>query len=270
LPGLVATAQPDLDYYLIVPGARKIDGIVPQALEIDGAARADAVVVEEFVLGEDFSAVGLSTAVWSAADGRWRNSAAVGRRMRADPTLRARLVTISRSDVEVAYRELSGRELPDESVLRTYLHEYQSLPVSAPLRLSAAPCPAGFHHKRLYRLLFAGNLHGDGLARLRTVWHLYAGRHPQAASDPEAARHGASADDPGRRQAGVVGTACLRLGQDLFIWELRRIGPGLAWCVDVTAYLATESGVAIGPLVRALTTDARQQGLIPVTVDRFC
>jgi hypothetical protein len=55
---------------------------------------------------------------------------------------------------------------------------------------------------------------------------------------------------------------------DQFTWELRRIGGGIAWAVDVTARLAG-SDEAVGPLLRELTAAARRQGLIPVTTERL-
>jgi len=49
--------------------------------------------------------------------------------------------------------------------------------------------------------------------------------------------------------------------------EVRRIGAGIAWCLDLTAFLRT--GAALGPLLRELTAIMRRHGMIPVTVERF-
>ncbi|GAB3986465.1 hypothetical protein [Plantactinospora veratri] len=68
---------------------------------------------------------------------------------------------------------------------------------------------------------------------------------------------------------GVVGTARRRVGADAFTWELRRIGAGAAWCLDLTADLAGSRDDAVGPLLRELTTAARIAGLIPVTIERL-
>lgn len=67
----------------------------------------------------------------------------------------------------------------------------------------------------------------------------------------------------------MIGTAHLAVADDLFTWDLRRIGPGVAWCLDLTAYLGGSSGEAIGPVLRELTTVMRQHGLIPMTIERF-
>ena len=53
------------------------------------------------------------------------------------------------------------------------------------------------------------------------------------------------------------------------LWLLRRISLGAAWCLDLTANLAGDRGDALGPMLRALTTVMRAQGLIPVTIERF-
>jgi hypothetical protein len=47
--------------------------------------------------------------------------------------------------------------------------------------------------------------------------------------------------------------------------QLRRIGNGLAWCVDITA----PEGVNAGPELRAARDARRRNGLIPVTIERF-
>jgi hypothetical protein len=233
--------QPPLDYYLIFP----------EVGDDEPPAQADAIVVEEFVLGEDSGAVGLNSAGWTAADGRWWSSTAFSRAMRADADLRARVAAVSRHEGEIVYRRLGGGELPDEETLRSYLEHDESFAASAPLRLSPRRVADGFHDTRVYRILFANDLGQDGLANLRAVWQM------------------AVADVVAGAQARVVGTAHLRIADDVFTWDLRRIGPSVAWCLDLTANLAGSCADAIGPLLRWLTTVMRQQGLIPVTIERF-
>jgi hypothetical protein len=218
--------QPAMDYYLIGP--------------------ADGIVVEEFVLADDHSAVGLNSTAWTPSDRRWWSSAAFSRAMRADPAVRARIVAADRAEVELAYRELGGGELPDEPILRGYFRDYEPLATSAPLRLGSGPVPDGYREKRIYRVLCAGELTPDRLADLRAVWQMEI-----TGSDR------------------VAGTARLPVGDDLFSWELRQVGPGVAWSLDLTACLGSSVGNAIGPLLRQLTTILRHHGLIPVTIDRF-
>jgi hypothetical protein len=47
--------------------------------------------------------------------------------------------------------------------------------------------------------------------------------------------------------------------------RLRRIGNGLAWCVDIAA----PEGVNVGAELRAARQAMRRNGLIPVTIERF-
>ncbi|MFB9629082.1 hypothetical protein [Nonomuraea helvata] len=54
-----------------------------------------------------------------------------------------------------------------------------------------------------------------------------------------------------------------------FTWELRRIGAGIAWCVDVTAHLEAAPAAALGALLDHHRQAIRELGLIPVTVERF-
>ncbi len=236
-----APAPQTLDYYLILPETG--DGEPP--------ARADGIVVEEFVLAEDFSAVGLDSAGWTPGSGGWFSSASVSRSMRADPDLRARVVATGRQEAQTAYRQLGGGALPDEETLRTYFLDRVPLVTSAPLRLRPGHAADGYQDTRVYRILFAGDLRPDGLANLQAAWRM---------------RISDGAADPGAR---VIGTAALRVADDAFAWDLRRVGPGVAWCLDLTADLGGSSGDAVGPLLRGLTTVMRRQGLVPVTVERF-
>lgn len=240
----VALTPPPLDYYLVLGQAGH-----------DGSAQPDGLVVEEFVFAEDFSAIGLYSAGWGPADRTWRSSAAFGRGMRADPALRARVVPVGRDDARVAFRRLGGGELPDETTLRTHFHDYQSPAASAPLRLGSGEVPEGFRDKRVYRVLFAKDLDVERVATLRALWQM------------------APAGDLTDPRARVFGTARRRVLDDVFTWDLRRIGAEVAWCLDVTAYLGGGAGGgagnAIGPLLGELRAAMRGQGLIPVTVERF-
>jgi len=231
---VAAEAQAALDYYLITPAA---DG---------DEAPAEAIVVEEFTLTDDFRAIGLDTAGWTAAAGDWWSSAAFGRAMREDPGLRARVRAVSRPEAEAAYHGLGGGELPGETRLRALFRGHQPLPDSPPLRLTPPSVPDGFHDTRVYRVLFAGEPRLSLLADVVTL----AGE----------------AGDPGTR---IVGSGVLRADPDVFTWEVRRIGPGVACCLDLTAHLGTASAQVLGPLLRRLTTAMRHAGPIPVTVERF-
>jgi hypothetical protein len=52
-------------------------------------------------------------------------------------------------------------------------------------------------------------------------------------------------------------------------WDLRRVAAGAAWAPDVTCDLLGERDEAVGVPLCGLTARMRQQGMIPVTVDRF-
>jgi hypothetical protein len=166
--------------------------------------------------------------------------------MRADPVLRARVTAIDRDRAETEYRRLGGGDLPAEAVLGTYFTDQAELGTAPILRLHDDPVPDGYRERRLYRLLFAGDLGPDALATLRSRWRMTVG------------------DPTGR----VAGTATLDLPRDRFSWDLRRLGGSIAWCVDVTALLG-ESPDVLGRLLKELTAAVRGQGLIPVTVERF-
>lgn len=274
LPVLATEVAPPLDYYLILPEAPSgmaAHGPAGHGMAAhspaghgtaahDTAARPDGIVVEEFVLAEDFSAIGLHSTGWTPAQVRdsagpsgaaWWSSRALSRGMRVDPALRARVVPVGRDDAEAAYRRLGGGDLPDETTLRTHFDDYEPLADSAPLHLGSDDVPDGFADKRVYRILFAKELSADRLANLVRLWRL------------------APVDDPTDPRARVLGTASRHVSDDVFTWDLRRIGAAVAWCVDLTAYLRDSSGSGIGPMLRELRTDMRRQGLIPVTVERF-
>ncbi|WP_433498408.1 hypothetical protein ACQP1K_26550 [Sphaerimonospora sp. CA-214678] len=239
----VRTPEPELDYYVITGEAAAL------------AASPAGIVVEEFVLADDGTATGLNSAVWTrtdgAADGAWWSSAEFTRAMRADPELRGRVVAVSRQDAEAAHRRLGAGELPGEATLRTRFHDTLPFDGSAPLRLGSPDVPEGFHDRRVYRILFAGDLSETGLANLSAGWRMRA---------------------PGDARGRVVGTAHVTVAGDLFSWDLRRVGGDMAWSVDLTACLAGPSARTDGVirrLLRELTTAMRREGPIPVTIERF-
>lgn len=230
-----------LDYYLVYP----------QTPQGEHPRQPEGIVVEEFVLDADYSAVCLNSTGWTSKDCRWWSPSAFSRAMRVDTSLRSRVVPTARHEAEAIYRRLGGDELPDEKTLRAYFNDGEPLSTSPPLRLSPDQVTAGFYETRVYRILFANGLGKDGVADLRGAWRM---KIIGDVADP---------------QARVIGTGHLRVGDDAFTWDLRRIGAGAAWCVDLTADLAGSCGDAIGSVLRALTTGLREQGLIPVTIERF-
>jgi hypothetical protein len=234
-PVLVPDAGPPLDYYLVLP---RPDGRVP-------TATVEGILVEEFTRHHDFSTTGLDSAGWTQEAGWW-SSAALCRAMRTDPELLSRVVPASRREAEEAYRSLGGGRLPDESVLRTHFLDHHPIASAPPLRLGPAHPPAGFHERRVYRVLFAKDLHAEQLTSLRTAWRTPAG--------------GTSASAASGR---------LDKGADQITWELRRVGHHLAWCLDVTVLLTTDAAEAVGVTLSDLTNVLRQHGLIPVTTERF-
>lgn len=231
--------QGPLDYYVVLAEAG------------GPAGRVDGIVVEEFVFAADWTAAGLDGAGWSPGHGGWWSSAEFIRGMRTDPRLRARIRAVGRGEAEDVYRRLGGGELPDEAALRSRFHDRLPLDASAPLVFGPPEVPDGFHERRVYRVLFAGELDAARLGGLRAVWPMTL------------------AEDFADPRARVAGTAHRRTARDRFTWELRRIGPGTAWGLDLTACLGGPSDQAVGPLLRELTTVLRHAGLIPVTVERF-
>ncbi|GIH95604.1 hypothetical protein ACFFMN_06590 [Planobispora siamensis] len=204
------------------------------------------------MLAGDHTATGLDGAGWSVTDGTWWSSAAFSRGMRTDPALRDRVVAVHRRTAEAVYRRISGEDLPGEAALRGRFHDRLPLDDSAPLLLGSPEVPEGFRERRVYRVLFAGDLDAERLRRLRCLWAM-------GPAD-------GSADPPAR----VAGTARLRAGRDVLTWDLRRIGPGTAWCLDLTACLGGSSDDTVGSLLRELRTAMRHDArLIPVTIERF-
>ncbi len=253
LPVRTPEVAPPLDYYLILP--ETLSGSTGHQLAGRGVeVGPEGIVVEEFVLAEDFSAVGLHSTAWTPVPGPaddWWGSAALSRGMRVDPALRARVIPVGRDDAEAAHRRLGGADLPDETTLRTQFRDYEPLAEAAPLRLGSDDVPDGFADKRVYRILFAKELTAERRDNLLAQWRMVP------------------ADDPSDTRARVVGTASRHVSGAVFTWDLRRIGAAIAWCVDVTAYLSADPADGIGPVLRELRADARRQGLIPVTVERF-
>ncbi|MEV0165727.1 hypothetical protein [Nonomuraea fuscirosea] len=215
-----------MDYYLISPTA--------------GDPSPAALLVEEFVLCDDYTAAGIDGAEWQPEIGAWSASAELSRAIRADSALRRRVTPVSRQEAAAAFARLGGGGLPEEAGLRTLFQERRHLPTTAPLNLGSG---SGV---RRYRILFAGELGEDGLANARTALRLEPTDHPR-----------------------VVGKASVSAGGHGFTWELRRIGAGIAWCVDVTARLGSGPVTALGALLHHHRQVVREQGLIPVTVERF-
>ncbi|GAB3946438.1 hypothetical protein [Micromonospora vulcania] len=233
---VVAGSRSSLDYYLV--RAELGDG--------EPAAKAEAVVVEEFTRQTDFTTVGLDSAGWTPSGAGWWSSASLGRSMRTDATLLARVVPTGRGVAESVYRELGGGQLPDEAVLRTYFRDHHPIPTAPPLRLGPAQPPAGFHERRVYRVLFAKDLQEEQLVSIRAAWSTPTGGTP-----------------------GSVAAGHRLRGGDQFAWELRRVGRGLAWCLDLTALLRGAASDEVGPILSELTHTMRGRGLIPVTTERF-
>ncbi|MEU2665566.1 hypothetical protein [Micromonospora sp. NPDC007220] len=235
-------SPPLLDYYLLY--AVPVSGGKPAELE--------GILAEEFLLAEDHSAVGLVSTGWTVLDRRWCDASVTSQRIRADAGLRRRVMPVDRATAAAIYRETCGDELPSEATLRAHFIDRPAARMPGALRLSTPEARPGFHETRVYRILFANELSPDGLAALCASWQM------SATGD---------VTDPGTR---VVGTAGHRTRGDVFTWDLRRIGAGSAWCLDVTCELAGSRDETVGFLLRGLTTHMRAQGLIPVTVDRFC
>jgi hypothetical protein len=237
--GGVPTEQ--LDYYLVFDDAGDRARDVPPR----------GLLVEEFVLRADYSSAGRDSAGWTPAGEGWWSSAAFSREIRVDPRLGDRVAVVGRVDATEAFRKLGGGELPDEPALRTFFHDRELAPAAAPLRLSAERAPAGFRERRVYSIVFAKSLDLAGWEAVWAAWRL------------------APVDDPADPQARVVGRARLDAAGHAFSWDLRRLGPGLGWCVDVTAHLGAAPTAALGALLRDLRLAMRRQGLIPITVERF-
>lgn len=216
----------------------------------DHVGELDGLLAEEFLLAVDHSSAGLVSAFWSRRDGGWRDGADTSRRLRLDAALRAHVVAVGRAAAAEVYRNACGADLPGEAALRAC---FGDLPAAQPppLRLSGPAATPGFRETRVYRILFVNELTRDGLDALSRVW-----RMPVTGD----------LADPGARVVGVVHR---HVSGDTFRWDLRRVAAGAAWGLDVTCDLGGERDEAVGVLLHGLTAQMRQQGLIPVTVDRF-
>lgn len=215
----------------------------------DGAGEPEGLLAEEFLLAADYSSAGLVSGGWCRAEGRWRDASVTSRRLRVDAALRRRVAPVGRPAAAAFYRDLCGADLPDEAALRAC---FGDLPAQAPpLRLSGAEARPGFRETRVYRILCTDELTRDGLAALSEAW-----RMPVTGdlADPE---------------VRILGAVRRQVAGDVFRWDLRRVAAGAAWGLDVTCDLVGERDEAVGVLLRGLTTQMRQQGLIPLTVDRF-
>lgn len=161
----------------------------------DRDGRLQTLVVEEFLLRDDFTAAGIDSAGFN---GEWWSSAEFSRRLRTDAA--DATTPVSRLDAEAAFRALGGSDLPPEPALRDHFADRAIFPDVPPLRLG----PDDGH--RLYRLLFARDLDERHLAGLMAALRL------------------SPVDDP--RVAG-------RSTTEYATCELRRVGD-LAWSIDVT------------------------------------
>ncbi|MEU8266630.1 hypothetical protein AB0B89_05635 [Sphaerisporangium sp. NPDC049002] len=226
-----------LDYYLIfaTAGDRR------------RGAPPSGVLVEEFLLHDDHTAAGIGSAGWTPATGAWRSSPALSREIRTDALLRERVLPVSRADAAGACTMLGGGALPQEARLRGFFGDCQALPTAAPLDLGSPDGGGGRH----YRILFAGDVHEPGLTNLRASLRL----------EP--------VGDPADPRAQVIGTATATPAGHTLTWELRRIGPGIAWCLDVTVSPGAGPASAVGALLHHHRQAMRGQGLIPVTIERF-
>ncbi|MBQ0904755.1 hypothetical protein [Micromonospora sp. U21] len=228
-----------LDYYLLLtnPGDR------------GPTADVDGIVVEEFTRHADFSTAGLDSAGWTPSGADWWSSASFSRSLRRDREVLDRVVPTSRKKAESVYRELGGGQLPPEAVLRTYFRDHQPFATAPPLRLGPAHPPAGFHERRVYRILFAKDLREDHVTSLRTLWQ--------------------STVDGTPRSPGSVVAGRLDQGDDQFAWDVRRVGRDVAWCLDVTVLLRDGPSAALSATLHELTNVMRQHGLVPVMTERF-
>ncbi|GIF02590.1 hypothetical protein [Actinoplanes siamensis] len=203
----------------------------------------EAILVEEFAYGVDHVTVGLGGAMWASGDEGWRGAGSFGRVLRTNEELLATATPVRRERAARIYREFGGGQLPSEEELRMHFGEWARFATAAPLRLGAGAAPDGFLEKRIYRVLFAKEPKAAQLAELSVAWR-------------------------GTGEGGMPsGTG--RAGDDLFTWNLRRVGSGIAWGLDVTVLLRGESSDLAGAVLRKLTADVRERGLIPVTTERF-
>ncbi|MEV0460852.1 hypothetical protein [Catellatospora methionotrophica] len=236
-PTAVDVAE-QLDYYLVFPNLRARERALPP----------EGIVVEEFVLRADGTTSALDSAGWTAG-GTWWSAAAFSRGLREDARLRARVTPVGRAAAQTAYRLLGGGDLLAEPQLRRHFLDRLDLPAAAPLNLVPAQATAD---RRIYRVLLAGELAAPGLAALRSGWRM----QPFDRSDDAAQR--------------IAGRTRRTLDGQTVTWTLRRIGVDLAWAVDLATDRPDDTSAhTLAPLLCRLRTEARGQGLIPVTVERL-
>jgi hypothetical protein len=166
----------------------------------DPGGRLQTLVVEEFVLRDDFTAAGIDGAGFN---GVWWSSAEFTRRLRTDAA--SSTTPVSRPDAEAAFQALGGSELPAEPLLREHFADRALFAETQPLRFGPDD------GRRMYRLLFARDLDERHLAGLMAALRL------------------SPVDDP--RVAG-------RSVSDQGMCELRRVGD-VAWGIDVTVPAAS-------------------------------
>ncbi|MFD0592328.1 hypothetical protein ACFQZ4_06930 [Catellatospora coxensis] len=227
-----------LDYYLVFANVRARERALPP----------EGIVVEEFVLRADGTASALDSAGWTAG-GTWWSAAAFSRGLRSDARLQARVTPVDRAGADVAYRMLGGGDLGSEPELRRHFLDRLDLPGAAPLQLVPAQATG---ERRIYRVLLAGDLTEPGLAALRGGWRMQPfDRH----------------DDAAHR---IAGRTRRTLDGQTVTWTLRRIGVDTAWAVDLATDRAADApDPTVTALLGRLRADARNQGLIPVTVERL-
>ncbi|GGL20540.1 hypothetical protein [Mangrovihabitans endophyticus] len=229
-----ADSSPALHYYVVY----------------DDAGVPEGLLAEEFLLAADHSSAGLVSGGWSRSEGRWHDASATSRRLRLDAALRKRVTPVNRTTAATLYRDLCGADLPHEPALRAYFGAPAAQPASALPLTGCEPRP-GFRETRVYRILFADELSPDGLAALSEAWQMPV---TGDLADPE---------------VRILGAVRRQVAGDTFRWDLRRVAAGAAWGLDVTCDLRGDRDEAVGVLLRGLTTQMRQQGMIPVTIDRF-
>lgn len=228
-----------LDYYLVYANVRARERALPP----------EGIVLEEFVLRPDGTASALDSAGWSAVSGTWWSATAFSRGLRADPRLQARVTPVDRAGARAAYRMLGGGELLAEPQLRRHFLDRLELPAAAPLQLVPAQATA---ERRVYRVLLAGELPAQALATLRSGWRMQPFDR---------------ADDAAHR---VAGRTRRTLDGQTVTWTLRRLGADAGWAVDLATDTPDETSAhTLAPLLGRLRAEARDQGLIPVTVERL-
>ncbi len=229
-----ADSSPALHYYVVY----------------DGAGVPEGLLAEEFLLAADYSSAGLVSGGWSRSEARWCDASATSRRLRVDAALRERVTPVGRAAAAALYRDLCGADLPGEAALRARFGAPPVQPPS-PLRLNGSEATPGFRETRVYRILFTDELTRDGLAALSEAWQMPI---TGDLADPD---------------VRILGAVRRQVSGDAFRWDLRRVAVGAAWGLDVTCDLLGDRDETVGVLLRGLTTQMRQQGMIPITVDRF-